>query len=91
MHVLGGYHEIKRMAWDEQRLVLSGTYQRAVGLEGKAYLYVPDGYRPLTTSSGLIGLRRLVEIGDHLWAQEVQFRDAQVDWAVPFERLQADR
>ena len=47
MHVLGGYHEIVRMAWDEKQLVLSGEYRRAPGLEGKAYLYVPDGYRPL--------------------------------------------
>ena len=38
MHLLGGYHEIKRLNWDEEQLLLSGQYQRAVGLEGKAYL-----------------------------------------------------
>ena len=37
MHLLGGYHEIKRMAWDEKRLLLSGRYERAAGLGGKVY------------------------------------------------------
>jgi hypothetical protein len=91
MHVLGGYHEIQRMAWDDQQLVLSGTYRRAAGLDAKAYLYVPDGYRPLTNAPGLRGLRRLVRIDANLWAEEVQFQNAQVDWAVPFERSRANR
>ena len=47
MHVLGGYHEIKRLAWDEKQLVLSARTSGRRDCEGKAYLYVPDGYRPL--------------------------------------------
>lgn len=86
MHLLGGYHEIKHLAWDEKQLTLSGTYERAPGLEGKAYLYLPDGYRPLTNSPGLRGLRNLVKIDENLWVQEIQFQNAQVEWAVPFER-----
>jgi hypothetical protein len=85
MHLLGGYHEIKRLVWDEKQRTLSGTYQRAPGLEGKAYLYLPDGYRPLTSSPGLRGLRSLIKIDTNLWAQDVQFQNAQVDWAVSFE------
>ena len=28
MHVLGGYHEVKQLAWDERQLLLSGRYHR---------------------------------------------------------------
>ena len=87
MHVLGGYHEIKRTAWDEKQLVLSGEYQRAPGLEGKAYLYVPDGYRPLPDSPAPKGSIRLIQAGKNLWVQEVRFEQARLDWAIPFEKL----
>jgi hypothetical protein len=63
---------------------LSGTYRRAAGLEAKAYLYVPDGYRPLLDAPGFKGLCRMVKVGANLWAQEIHFQNAQVDWAVPF-------
>jgi hypothetical protein len=39
----------------------------------------------LALRSSLRGLRSLVKIGANLWAQEVQFQNAQVDWAVSFE------
>jgi hypothetical protein len=87
MHVLGGYHEIKRLAWDEKQLVLSGQYHRAPGLEGKAYLYVPDGFRPRADSPLAKGTTRLTSAGKNLWVQEVQFKEAQVDWAVAFEAV----
>ena len=84
MHVLGGYHEIERMAWDEQQLVLSGQYRRAAGLEGKAYLYVPDGYRPLPDAPQAKGFVRLKQVDKNLWAQEVRFQEPSVDWTLPF-------
>ncbi len=86
MHVLGGYHEITRTAWDEKRLVLSGEYRRAAGLEGKVYLYVPDGYRPLPGSPRAQGSIRLIQAGKNLWVQEVRFRQARLDWAIPFDQ-----
>ena len=84
MHLLGGYHEIKRLAWDQNQGVLSGTYQRAPGLEGKAYLYVPDGYRPLLDSPRNQGSARFSQAGRNLWVQEVQFKQSQLDWTIPF-------
>lgn len=87
MHLLGGYHEIKRLAWDDNRLVLSGTYQRAPGLEGKAYLYVPDHFRPLSRLPLGKGPTGPAPAGKNLWVQEVQFTQPQIDWEIPFERV----
>jgi len=86
MHLLGGYHEIKRTAWDDKRLVLSGEYERAAGLEGKVYFLVPDEFRPLPQSPAAKGLTRWTKVGKNLWCQEVQFQDSCLDWAIPFER-----
>jgi hypothetical protein len=91
MHVLGGHHEIERMSWDEKQLVLSGRYRRAPGLGGKAYLYVPDGYRPLPDSPPDRGAARLVEVGKDLWAQEVRFKEPRLDWTIRFERSRSSR
>ena len=46
MHLLSGYHEVSRLGWDEDQATLSGEYRRATGLSGKAYIYVPTGFRP---------------------------------------------
>jgi alpha-galactosidase len=85
MHVLGGYHEIKRLAWDDRRCMLAGTYQRAPGLEGKAFLYVPARFRPQTDSLSGKGSLRISKIGPNVWVQEIRFKEAQVDWAIRFE------
>jgi alpha-galactosidase len=86
MHLLGGYHEIKRLAWDEKRLLLAGRYERAAGLGGKVYFLLPDGYWPLADSPAAKGLTRWSKVGHNLWCQEVQFQDSGLDWTTPFER-----
>lgn len=86
MHVLGGYHEITRLTWDDNRLLLSGQYQRMPGLEGKAYIYVPDGFRPRPDDSPTNGSARLNSAGKNLWVQTVRFQAAQFDWCLAFER-----
>jgi hypothetical protein len=86
LHVLGGYHEIQRLAWDEQQLVLSGRYQRASGLTGKAYLYVPDGYRPQFDTSSAQTTDRLINAAQNIWTQDFQFREATLDWKIAFAR-----
>ncbi len=86
LHVLGGYHEIKQSVWDETRLLLSGRYQRAPGLAGKVYLYVPDGYRPLPNSPSTQGGGSLIHTQQNVWSQEVQFQGASLDWTIAFER-----
>jgi hypothetical protein len=86
MHVLGGYHEIRQMAWDPKQMVLSGMYRRAPGLVGKAYVYVPDGYRVLAGAPETKGAVRLSEAGKNVWVQEVQFEGAEAKWAIRFEK-----
>jgi hypothetical protein len=86
MHLLGGYHEIKRLAWDEGRLLLSGQYERAAGLEGKAYLYVPGDLRPRLNAPATQGSVRLSPAADNLWVQEVAFKEPRQDWSIAFDR-----
>jgi hypothetical protein len=85
LHLLGGYHEIKKLSWDEKQLTLSGVYQRAPGLEGKVFVYVPDGFRPLLQSPRSQGSALLTKAGPNLWVQEVRFKQSQLDWTIPFE------
>ena len=83
LHVLGGYHEIKQsVGRDATRL--SGRYPAAPGLAGKVYLYVPDGYQPRLDAPSNPGVGRLTKVQPNLWAQEIQFRDAVVEWAIEF-------
>jgi hypothetical protein len=84
--VLGGYHELRRQAWDDERLLLSGQYQRAPGLDGKAYVYVPAGFRPRFDASPRSGSAQLNSAGKNLWVQEVRFQERQLDWVLAFER-----
>jgi hypothetical protein len=86
MHLLGGWHEVERMNWNPQELVLSGRYRRAAGLEGKAFFYVPDSYRPLVDSPAAKGNVRLTPLDKNLLLQEVRFDQSERDWAIPFER-----
>ncbi len=84
MHLLGGYHEIRREVWDEVQMRLSGQYCRAAGMEGKAFLYVPDGYRLLPGSALTKGSVRLAEADKNLWVQDIRFDKPHVDWRVGF-------
>ena len=86
MHLLGGYHEISSLAWDEQRLVLSGVYRRAPGLAGKAFLYVPAGFQPLPGASPASSSSGLTHASGRVWVQQIQFAAAEVDWSIPFAR-----
>jgi len=83
MHLLAGYHEIQRLAWDESRWVLSGRYHRAPGLPGRAFLHVPAGYHP--RPDGIRGATALKELGDGLWVQTVEFKEADLEWSILFD------
>jgi hypothetical protein len=82
MHVLAGYHEIQRMSWDAVGKTLSGRYRRAPGLSGKAYLHVPSAYHPRADATH--GSTALTQIGDGLWVQPVEFKEATADWSIGF-------
>ena len=87
MHVLQGHHEVKAVSWDERQLVLSGRYQRMAGVQSHAFFLVPDGYTPkfefpLTRNSA-----RLTHVAGNLWMQEIDFRERDYEWAIPFEKI----
>jgi hypothetical protein len=83
MHVLGGYHELTQLTWDRAGRRLSGQYRRAPGLSGKAFVYVPAGYRPRVNGAGQSATVK--HLGDNLWSHQVQFKTATADWAIDFD------
>ena len=85
MHVLGGYHEIQRLAWDEQRLTLSGCCRRLPGVSGRVYFFVPDGYRPRADTAPAAA-SPLTHVAGPLWSMELVFDQAEAEFGVPFER-----
>jgi len=85
LHILGGWHELKRLDWDPKKRVLSGRYERAPGLEGKAFFYVPSEYRPHFEFPLNAASARLTNVGGGLWMQEIQFQQAHYDWSIPFD------
>jgi hypothetical protein len=83
LHVLGGYHEIQRLAWDEQRLTLSGRCRRMSGVSGRVYLYVPEGYR-LQASPASVPVSPLTHLAGPLWSVELVFDQAEAEFDVSF-------
>lgn len=85
LHVLGGYHEIQRLAWDEPRLTLSGRCRRMPGVSGRVYLYVPAGYRPRADAAKATACP-VTHVAGPLWSVELVFNQAEAEFAVAFER-----
>jgi hypothetical protein len=84
MHMLGGYHEISRQTWNEKSRRLAGQFRRVAGLEGTVFLYIPDGFRATTNSASLKPSTMLSKVFKNLSAYQVEFKGAQVDWAIEF-------
>jgi alpha-galactosidase len=78
MHLLAGYHEIDRLAWDDARATLSGQCRRAPGLAGKLLVYVPAGWRPADDAS--------TDLGGGLWSHTLRFDQATAGWQIRFAR-----
>ena len=86
LHLLQGQHELKHVAWANDKRQLSGECERAAGIEGKVFIHVPTGYTPhfefpLNKTSA-----RLTHIGGTLWAYELNFAAARALWSVPFDQ-----
>jgi hypothetical protein len=86
MHLLQGFHELKRLAWDESTRTLSGEFERAAGLDGKAFVYIPTNYAahfdfPLKDTSA-----QLTRINAEVWAHEFHFKGARYEWKIPFDK-----
>ena len=85
MHVLGGYHEIQRLAWDEQSRTLSGCCRRMPGVSGRLYFYVPDGYRPHAEPEKP-SATACTHMGGPLWSTELVFDKAEAEFSLAFDR-----
>jgi len=88
LHVLQGWHEVKRLAWDSQARVLSGVYQRMPGIRGRAFFLVPAGYQPKFDFPLSPGSARLTHVEGPIWMQELEFAEREVTWSVPFDAVQ---
>lgn len=87
MHVLQGYHELKRLQWDEQRLALSGQYHRMPGLKTKAFFLVPNGFAPKFEFPLSPRSARLTHVEGNVWMQEIEFQTSDFAWTIPFEKV----
>ncbi len=77
MHVLGGYHEIGRLDWDDATATLSGVCKRMPDLDGTLYVYVPEGFSPAADSS-------LVQVDGWLWKKRIVFDEAETEFRMEF-------
>jgi alpha-galactosidase len=85
MHLLQGCHEVKQLDWDAGRGVLHGAFERAPGVAGKAFFYLPPGYYPKFDFPMSPASARLTHVEGPLWMQEIEFTDREFSWTIPFE------
>src|SRR5207249_4288648 len=87
MHLLQGYHELKRLGWDEKALTLSGEVERMPGISGKVFIYIPTNHTarfefPLKPASA-----QLTHLAGRVWEHEIQFQKARQAWTIPFDKV----
>jgi hypothetical protein len=85
LHLLQGWHEVKRLAWDTQRGVLSGVFRRMPGLRGKAFFLLPDGCSPRFEFPLSPASAQLTHLDGRLWMHEFQFAERDYAWSIPFD------
>lgn len=85
MHLLQGFHEVKKLAWVAEKGALSGLYRRAPGLQGKAFFLVPEGYSPRFDFPLSPESAKLTHLEGQVWMQEVEFTGSDHEWTIPFD------
>ncbi len=83
MHLLGGYHELQRLTWDDAGRTLSGNCRRMPGVTGRVNFYLPDGYRP-AASSPPAGVPSLTQVDGPVWSTELVFEKAEAEFTFAF-------
>jgi hypothetical protein len=76
MHLTQGGVELPAVAWDAKTMTLSGTARRAPGMAGRVFVYVPEGYAPVTGKAQ-----------GRVLAVPVAFTAAEAGWHVTFRRV----
>jgi hypothetical protein len=85
MHLLQGYHEIKRMVWDAKDHILSGECERMPGISGRLFVYVPKGFAPHFEFPLSEKSAALTHLDGQIWAYEINFRQSREAWKIPFD------
>lgn len=80
LHLSQGGAELKDIAWDEQKGVLSGRLRRAKGIRGRFFIRVPQGWEVAEASVPVSAL------ADGICAAEAAFEDAELEWRVAFRK-----
>ncbi|PYJ05250.1 MAG: hypothetical protein DME25_08790 [Verrucomicrobia bacterium] len=86
LHLLQGYHELQRLAWDVKTFTLSGEFERMPGLTGNAFIYVPANFTPHFDFPLKKTSARLTHLAGPVWALEIQFANARQTWTIPFDK-----
>jgi hypothetical protein len=86
MHLLQGFHELKRLHWDEKMQTLSGVFERAAGLDVKAFIYIPANFTPHFDFPLKDTSAHLTRINAQVWAHEFQFQNSRYEWKIPFDK-----
>ncbi|MBN2292015.1 MAG: discoidin domain-containing protein [Pirellulales bacterium] len=84
MHLLGGYHELKSMKWDDAKSTLSARFSRMPGIEGRSFFYLPAGYKPRIDFPLSENSARLTQLEAQLWMREIVFDRAEYDCSMQF-------
>lgn len=85
MHLFGGYHELRRIEWDNAQRLLVVQAERAPGLEGRIYVHVPPAYRPVFHFPLDPASAPLTRVAGDLWMAELHFEERSTSVAIPFE------
>lgn len=80
LHLTQGAAELKKLTWDSANACLSGTLQRAPGIVGNVFVYVPEGW---DIKSGAV---HASQAASRVQTIPVTFKQATVEWSVAFEK-----
>lgn len=79
LHLSQGSAELSNISWDENTKKLSGVFNRAKSISGKAYFYIPEYYNIQSSS------HRTYQQNGGLWAMDLYFDDSRLDWEINFQ------
>ncbi len=79
LHLSQGSAELSEILWDEKNKKLSGVFNRAKSISGKAYFYVPECYSIREAS------HKIFQQNGGLWAMELYFDDTKLNWEINFQ------
>jgi hypothetical protein len=84
MHILGGWHDLLAASWDTEKRTLSGRCRRLPGATGRVFVFIPPGFSPRFEFPLNPASASLTHLGGDVWMKELEFRQAEVEWAIPF-------